>query len=362
MTATIIVPRFQLTLYTSKYDAKSFAALQPVRPAVCPCVIGGLAAVSYVRTRMQVAMNAVGERGCQGSPPERRHAGRAAVIARSLLLKPSQFLRRSAALSEGLGWGSPPDAVTLAAQLRALGARHSNETSGGSGSAELTRQGLAVAVPRLLQVKGALAASSRHGVAVHSNPDIRKIDLECRLCMRRRDALPGHVPCVAIVLQVAMAGIGRRPRSAQALATVSLVALGERMTSHDQHPVCRSACHGFTGRERMTLSDHQPLCAMSVSKALSGVPEARMQEVSEVLQGAPVIWTGAGFTSIDRVAFRCVSHSCNASSDRSCNAQSIQSCKAASSRGRLVRLIDQSRRSQYRDASDDVPLAACHLR
>lgn len=63
---------------------------------------------------------------------------------------------RSAALSEGLGWGGPPDAATLAAQLRALGLKHAGGPgcgSGGGGS-ELsadTRRGLAVAVPRLLQ-------------------------------------------------------------------------------------------------------------------------------------------------------------------------------------------------------------------
>ena len=39
-------------------------------------------------------------------------------------------------------------------------------------------------------------------------------------------------------------------------------------------------------------------------QALSSVPEERMQEVADALQGAPIIWTGAGFTAIDRVAFR----------------------------------------------------------
>lgn len=73
---------------------------------------------------------------------------------------------RSAALSEGLGWGGPPDAATLAAQLRALGLKHAGGPGygGGDGRSELSadkRRGLAVAVPRLLQASHSETQTTR---------------------------------------------------------------------------------------------------------------------------------------------------------------------------------------------------------
>ena len=47
-----------------------------------------------------------------------------------------------------------------------------------------------------------------------------------------------------------------------------------------------------------------------VLQALSGPTAGELQAVVNLLADAPVIWTGAGFTAIDRVAFRCQAGPC----------------------------------------------------
>lgn len=59
-----------------------------------------------------------------------------------------------------------------------------------------------------------------------------------------------------------------------------------------------------SGTVKTKVPDQILIRSLALLQALSNVPDQQMQEVAEALQGAPVIWTGAGFTAIDRVAFR----------------------------------------------------------
>lgn len=162
---------------------------------------------------------------------------------------------RSPALLEGLGWNSAPDAPTLAAQLRALGQKHSsNGGSGGDGSEAISaqrRRALAVAVPQLLQVRALLlipaAACTQNGHGPHHE---------------RGAAVQGS--CMLLD---------------------SIINTGFEL------------CESHLESKRLIRE---------LLQALSSVPPEQLHGIADTLSDAPVIWTGGGFTSIDRVAFGCV--------------------------------------------------------